>query len=489
MRRGAFVAAGALFVRASALFVSASALFVSACALEPFKLPTGSIGGGGGGSTCSANAECADANPCSVDTCKAGSCVHEDAAAGTSCENGDLCDGEEACDGAGVCASPGPVVVDDGDSCTVDACDPSTGAVTHEAPSGCLPWEATPETGAPSARELHTAVWTGSKMIVWGGSVLEAPYVTATGGVFDPVLRTWTPTSMVGAPSPRSSHVAAWTGSKMIIWGGFGETAFETSGALYDPETDTWTPMTSAGAPAGRVEQGDVWTGSELLVWGGQAKGALVAGGGRYNPATDTWKSVAGPQGASPRFANTMVRAGDEVIMWGGQNYADWLGDGAFWSPAQAAWTGATSNAGAPEAREAHTALWTGSAMLIWGGWNGGPFLNSGGVFDPASGAGGTWASMSEAGAPSPRKNHSATWTGSAMLVFGGCGADSCKDTYGDGGLWTPGAGGGSWAPVTESAILSARRFHTAVWTGAEVIIWGGRAGTKPTNTGALVKL
>jgi hypothetical protein len=31
-------------------------------------------------------------------------------------------------------------------------------------------WTATTTTEAPSARELHTAVWTGSHMIVWGGS-------------------------------------------------------------------------------------------------------------------------------------------------------------------------------------------------------------------------------------------------------------------------------------------------------------------------------
>src|SRR5258707_2903278 len=31
------------------------------------------------------------------------------------------------------------------------------------------PWTATNTVGAPSGREAHTAVWTGSEMIVWGG--------------------------------------------------------------------------------------------------------------------------------------------------------------------------------------------------------------------------------------------------------------------------------------------------------------------------------
>ena len=30
-------------------------------------------------------------------------------------------------------------------------------------------WHATSTIGAPTGRYLHTAVWTGSRMIVWGG--------------------------------------------------------------------------------------------------------------------------------------------------------------------------------------------------------------------------------------------------------------------------------------------------------------------------------
>src|SRR6185437_6648757 len=33
---------------------------------------------------------------------------------------------------------------------------------------------------------------------------------------------TWTATSTVNAPSERDSHTAVWTGSEMIIWGGSG---------------------------------------------------------------------------------------------------------------------------------------------------------------------------------------------------------------------------------------------------------------------------
>ena len=36
-------------------------------------------------------------------------------------------------------------------------------------------WTALPTSGAPAARDYHTAVWTGSEMIVWGGDGSASP--------------------------------------------------------------------------------------------------------------------------------------------------------------------------------------------------------------------------------------------------------------------------------------------------------------------------
>ena len=57
----------------------------------------------------------------------------------------------------------------------------------------------------------------GSEMIVWGGynsSQLN------TGGRYNPSTDSWTATSTTNVPSARQSHTAVWTGSEMIIWGG-----------------------------------------------------------------------------------------------------------------------------------------------------------------------------------------------------------------------------------------------------------------------------
>ena len=71
----------------------------------------------------------------------------------------------------------------------------------------------------PPGQDLHTAVWTGSQMIVWGGYG-ESNFAN-TGGRYNPSMNSWTTTSTANAPTARSSHTAVWTGTEMIVWGGF----------------------------------------------------------------------------------------------------------------------------------------------------------------------------------------------------------------------------------------------------------------------------
>jgi len=78
---------------------------------------------------------------------------------------------------------------------------------------------------------------------------------------------TWTPTSLTDAPFPRASHTAVWTGSEMIIWGGGADNStYLNTGARYNPGTDSWTATSTADAPTGRQEFTAVWTGNEMIV-------------------------------------------------------------------------------------------------------------------------------------------------------------------------------------------------------------------------------
>ena len=94
-------------------------------------------------------------------------------------------------------------------------------------------WTACGTGNAPSGRELPVSVWTGSKMIVWGGS--DSSGRLATGGVYDPTLDLWWPVSVSGNPTARSYTDAVWTGSEMIVWGGSDGTTYMSTGGRYSP--------------------------------------------------------------------------------------------------------------------------------------------------------------------------------------------------------------------------------------------------------------
>jgi len=156
-------------------------------------------------------------------------------------------------------------------------------------------------------------------MIIWGGDLGQNGGVS--GGRYDPASDTWSPTSTVNAPWPRRSHVVAWTGSEMIVWGGWDTVDYgvHDDGARYDPVADTWTPISVTGAPSRRIAASGVWTGSRLIVWGGTVSyGDDLRTGGRYDPATDTWTPTTLAGAPEGRSRLTAVWTGDRMIVWGG---------------------------------------------------------------------------------------------------------------------------------------------------------------------------
>src|SRR6476469_4076357 len=102
-------------------------------------------------------------------------------------------------------------------------------------------------------------------MIVWGGY----PY-TNSGGRYEPGTNSWTATSLTNPPQARGYHTAVWTGSQMIVWGGGNGVNDFNTGGRYNPGTNSWTATSTTGAPTGRLLTTAVWTGSEMIVWGGQ---------------------------------------------------------------------------------------------------------------------------------------------------------------------------------------------------------------------------
>jgi N-acetylneuraminic acid mutarotase len=249
-------------------------------------------------------------------------------------------------------------------------------------------WRPVSAQGAPAARFNHTAVWTGKEMVVWGGYTDSRSWYAGarnpghlnTGGRYDPVSDRWRNVTLTGAPAARFNHTAVWTGSEMLVWGG-GDTAVSfNDGALYDPLEDSWRPVTQSGAPEARQMHAAVWTGKEMIIWGGTARDSkhYFQDGGRYNPVTDTWKPVSNSGAPKGRIFLQAVWTGRQMLVWGGVNDAEaegthdpgrYVGNGALYDPASDRWT-AISSLDAPGPRLT-SAVWTGDSLLTFGGYNG----------------------------------------------------------------------------------------------------------------------
>ena len=371
------------------------------------------------------------------------------------------------------------------------ACGGGGGGAAGEA----LRWSPLTTMNTPTGRTGFSAVWTGTELIVWGGSGL-AGYLNS-GGRYDPVTNMWTAVTTTGAPSIRGYHTAVWTGSKMIVWGGWDGTDLKTGG-IYDPVGNIWTSVsTTNNCPTARQAHSAVWTGTEMVVWGGYSGGTYTTTGAKYNPTSNLWTSVTATAGAPiARAGHGAVWSGNKMIVWGGNTYNGiiytYYNTGGLYDPSSNIWTAMTTT-NAPAARNAEHMLWTGTEALIWGGsttfmiampTN---YIAGGGRYDPVSN---TWTSIATTNAPSLRDYHSAVWTGTDMIVWGGGYTPPLGNTQllSTGGKYSPTSD--SWTATSSAGAPEARMSHAAVWTGTDMIVWGGTVwsgtGFYKTNTGGM---
>lgn len=302
-------------------------------------------------------------------------------------------------------------------------------------------WSATSVgTFCPDARKEHSAVWTGIEMIVWGGrgSGDSQGQWRNSGGRYNPMTNSWAPVSVTqNTPYPRSLHSAIWTGSEMVVWGGDSYINARNSGGRYDPVSDTWRILGQGGAflPEERFEHTAVWTGSEMIVWGGYHTDSYpheynLDDGARWSPLTDAWTPIAGAGAPTARSRHSAIWTGSQMIIWGGSG----TNTGGRYDPSLDSWT-ATSITGAPSARSRHVAVWTGQAMIVWGGYYyvTPPLPTSGGRYDPVSDS---WTPTSTGTAtPGGRWNHTGVWTGTELIAWGGSKGE-IWDLWGDGGRY-----------------------------------------------------
>jgi hypothetical protein len=300
----------------------------------------------------------------------------------------------------------------------------------------------------------------------------------------------WEPTSVDGAPIARAQHVAVWTeANQMIVWGGVTTTGYTSSGGIYDPATGAWKPMSTENAPSPRAGATAVWSDTQdrMLVFGGVDESGALATGGAFDPVANTWEALPSSGAPTARAWHSAIWTGTRMLVWGGAGSGQspvW-NDGALYNPELKTWTAVSTtfpdNVTPVQARYGHSAIWAGAVMVVYGGLDGSGHLSGGTIFDPA----GFWDAPAglAPGAPfepGARAFHTAVWTGATMIVWGGYDGSYRKDgAKSDLTSWTS----------MPAAPIAGRRYHTAVWIAGNVnrmIVWGGADASGYLDDGAM---
>src|SRR5207248_6749033 len=90
-----------------------------------------------------------------------------------------------------------------------------------------------------------------------------------------------------------------------------------------------------------------------------------------------------------------------------------------------------------------------------------------------------SWTVTSTANAPTGRFGHAAVWSGNEMIIWGGTDIFNYPNT---GGRYNPSTD--SWTPTSTMNTPTGRDLHTAFWPGSEMIVLGGFTSSGDLSSG-----
>lgn len=348
-------------------------------------------------------------------------------------------------------------------------------------------WRALPP--APIAgRYGEASAWTGTSMIVWGGT--SGNDVLGDGAAYDPSSRTWT--TLPAAPlSARVGPSGGWAGT-FIVWGGRSAGQQElTDGARYDPRTKQWAPLPRAPITSWAQQQLVVAGDRVVLLTTPPGRTATTIRATSYDPARNTWNSL--PDLVTPKNHDVdqlvTLGVGTAVFVWSewAHTVGDARGAGTTTSygvdayrldTAAATWSTAPVKPGG--GLTASNPLWTGQRILLpqdgryCGGCAGPPLSDPRAIsIDPRTGA--------RTDLPTGPVSGTYSWTGGAVIAVNASSTGGAKHLRpGDTTAYDPVSH--RWTKLAGQPANTFADEAIQFWTGDRLIVWGLDLGHKSTH-------
>jgi hypothetical protein len=323
--------------------------------------------------------------------------------------------------------------------------------------------------GGFAGRIFGSTVWTAGEMIVFGGgTTTDGGPGFKDGAIYSLAKNTWS----VLATSPLSArrvHTAVWTGLTMIVWGGDSASTYRADGAEYDAFSKSWS-MLPASPLTARTAHAAVWvpTTNEMIVWGGKTAAGPAADGAAFNPTTDSWTSLpAAPIGA--RSLHAMYWTGTEVLIFGGRDSSGDLDDGALYDPVKKTWR--KLPASGLGGRLFPTTAFDGN-FLTFAGQDGAAVANDGAILKV--GATPSWTPLAATPAEFTTRTWMQSWSvGGRLTIWSGIVGGATPSFPTDGVTYDTTAG--SWTYLkADSSAPTGRALASTASTGSGAIVWSG---------------
>lgn len=451
---------------------------------------------------CAPTDACHTSGTCDTTT---GACSNPPVAVGTACaDNSNKCVGAQTCSAAGTCVQAAAPVVDDGNPCTLDSCDPATG-VAHVTIPGCGPttdrWA--PIAGRPGPRDGAASAFDamGNSLILFGGE--NAGASIGDTWTLDRATGRWS-VAYTGGPDARAAAAVAFDSvrRRVVLFGGISRT---TSGDTfladtweYDPVAKTWAVRASATAPAARAYATALFDSvrRRVVVFGGRSASGAADNGDIWEWDGTQWSRRAVTGAPPARSASSSVHdvARNRYVLFGGETVLGpslgvALDDTWELDTGTATWTSVTPSQ-RPPARLGHAMYFDAArAKVVAFGGTSATLLALGDTWE-YDGAAQTWANRAPTASPSPRAGHALAYdptTTHALLVGGvtysstGQHTPNLDDTWeldGASGIWTPRTADGAPALYRGGVVYDSAR-KTLVLRGDEArpAMWELAAG------------
>jgi hypothetical protein len=189
--------------------------------------------------------------------------------------------------------------------------------------------------GAPSPRYEPVVVAAGDRVIVWGGATIPAggkPEMLSDGAIYDPAKDSWQAMSETDAPAGRAKAVAVWTGTRLIVTGGHvldpmmpgGYGPDMAEGGIFDPDANAWIPLAKSpsalpGQPPAGPHSRILITENHEVVFLDEPLTAIQI----LDADENAWRTVPLDDTLKDRLSYWAFWSGCELVVWGGKRVTD----------------------------------------------------------------------------------------------------------------------------------------------------------------------